>query len=491
MKRLILPIFLSPLLAIGAAAPDAADAAQRRDAAALAKLAQQKADLNAAQTDGTTALHWAAHWADLAMVNTLLKAGANPNSANRFGATPLSEAVELGNTAIVDALLNAGADGKAAITKDGETPLMTAARGGHLDIVKLLVAKGADVNARESYRGQTALMWASAEHHADVVKFLLDKGADWKPRSVERDSKMPKLSAASSVTPMARGGFAALHFAAREGDADSARYLLDAGADINQGDADNSVALTIALMNKQYTFAKFLLDRGANPNIADAFGRTPLYAAIDIRNEDYSALPSRQGIDPMPSIDIVKALLDKGANPDMALSKPLPGRSGMDSGDTSLGVGTTPMMRAARAGDTAVMRALLAKGADPKKTTQTGNNILLYAAGVGYRDKNTHGTEAEALEAVKLALELGLDINQKNGRGETPIHGAAGRGADTIAAYLASKGAAIDSKTGGQNPLTPMDYAMGKNVLGQLPVPHDSTVELFKKLGAHEAKDVK
>jgi len=260
---------------------------------------------------------------------------------------------------------------------------MTAARAGQLDAVKVLVSRGANINAHEKFRGQTALMWAAAERHPQIVKFLLEHGADWKARSLSRDTQMPKLSAASSITPMARGGLTALDFAAREGDVESARFLLDAGADINQLDADDTHALTIALMNKHYTFAKFLLDRGANPNLADSRGRTPLYAAIDARNEDYSALPTRKDDDPLPSVEIVQALLDHGANPNAALTRNLPGRSGMDSGDTSLGVGATPLMRAARAGDAEVMRALLRKGADPKHETDAGNNALLFAAGVG------------------------------------------------------------------------------------------------------------
>src|SRR4029077_17241523 len=250
-------------------------------------------------------------------------------------------------------------------------------------------------NVRENYKGQTALMWAAAERHPEVVKLLLAHGADWKIRNFDRETKMPKLSAASSVSPIARGGFTAFLFTAREGDIESAKVMLDAGVDINQTDIDGTNALVVSLMNKKYTFAKFLLDRGANPNLADVKGRTALYAAVDIRNEDYSALPNRKEEDPMPSLDIVKALLDRGANPNMALTKSLPGRSGMDSGDTSLGEGTTPLMRAALSGDAAVMRLLLEKGADTKLTTKDGTSALMFAACVGYRDKFTRGTESE------------------------------------------------------------------------------------------------
>jgi ankyrin repeat protein len=481
-------LMLSLCGCVYAADSTAADAAQRRDWLALRAAIRQHAGVNAAQPDGTAALHWAAHWNDVETVKLLLAAGADAKAANRFGSTPLSEAAEIGSAAVVEALLNAGADPGTLATRDGETVLMTAARGGHLDVVKLLVARSADVNAHENYRGQTALMWAAAERHPQVVKYLLDHGAAWAARSFDRDNKLPKLSAASSVTPMARGGLAALHFAAREGDIESARWLLDAGADVNQVDADGTPAITVGIMNKQYSFAKFLLDRGANPNVADVRGRSPLYAAIDIRNEDYSALPSRQGTDPMQDIEIIAALLDRGADPNAALTRNLPGRSGMDAGDTSLDQGATPLMRAARAGDTEVMRRLVAKGADPKRENHQGNDMLLYAAGVGYRDKNTHGDEAGALEAVKFAVAQGLDLQHKNNRGETALHGAAFRGADSIVRYLVEQGARMDETTSAG--LTTLDYAMGKSVTIQLPVPHDSTVELLRKLGAREGKNL-
>src|SRR4029453_5032341 len=170
--------------------------------------------------------------------------------------------------------------------------LMTAARAGNAEVVRLLLERGAEVNAREKYKGQTALMWASAERHPAVVKLLLERGADWRVRSFDRETKVPRLSAASSISPIARGGFPALSFAAREGDVESARVMLDGGVDIDYGDVDNTSALVVAIMNKQYSFARFLLDRGADVNIAGGYGRTALYALVDIRNEDYSALPN-------------------------------------------------------------------------------------------------------------------------------------------------------------------------------------------------------
>jgi ankyrin repeat protein len=471
------------------AGADAADAAQRKDMNALRGLLKQRTDVNTAQPDGTTALHWAAHWNNEEAVNLLLRAGADVRARNRYGATPLSIAVTSGSAAMVEALLKAGADPKTLTTQDGETALMTAARAGNAPVVKLLLERGADVNARENYKGQTALMWAAAERHPAVVKLLLDHGADWKVRSFDRETKPPRLSAASSISPIARGGFTALAFAAREGHIETARVMLDGGVDINYGDVDNTTALIVAIMNKHYTFAKFLIERGADPNIAGGYGRTALYAAVDIRNEDWSTLPNRKSDDLLPSIEIVKLLLERNANVNAVLNAPLPGRSGMDSGDTTLGPGTTPLMRAARAGDAAVMRLLLEKGADSKLTTKDGNTALMFAAGVGYRDKNTTGSESDALEALKVALEAGLDLHQANTRGENALHGAANRGADSIVQFLVDRGANLNLKT--KQGFTALDIAMGKASLAQLPVPKESTVALLRKLGALEGKDVK
>jgi ankyrin repeat protein len=463
---------------------EAADAAQSRNMEALRVLIAQRGNVNAAQPDGTTALHWAAHWNDVEAVRLLLGAGANVKVTNRYGASPLSEAVVAGSPALIEALLNGGADPKTLSTEEGETVLMTAARAGNLDVVRLLLDRGAEINAREAYKGQTALMWAAAEGHVPVIKLLMSRGADWTVRSVDRETKVARLSAASSVSPIPRGGFTALLFTARNGDLESARALLDGGADINYGDVDNTSAMVVAIMNKQFTFAKALLDRGADPNVVDAAGRTSIYAIIDIRNEDWSTLPQRKTEDQLGSLDLLKALLKRGGNANQALTRPLPGRSGMDSGDTGLGAGTTPLMRAARSGDAAAMSVLLENGADPKLTSRDGNNALLIAAGVGYRDKYTRGTEEEALAAIKVAMAAGLSLQSINQKGETALHGAASRGADLLVQFLVDKGVDMNAKTR-QGGATALDVAMGKGSFG-LPVPHDSTVALLKKLGAVE-----
>ena len=467
-----------------AAGSEAADAAQRKDAAAVRALIAKRADINAPQADGTTALHWAVHWNDAETARFLLRAGANPSATNRFGASPLSGAALSGNAELLTLMLDAGADAKATSTLDGETVLMSAARSGNVDAVRLLLDRGADVNARERYKGQTALMWAAAERHAPIVKLLLERGADWQVRSFDRETRPPRLSAASSISPIPRGGFTALMFTAREGDLESARIMLDAGVDINLGDVDKVTPLVAAIMNKQYTLAKFLLDRGADVNVIDAGGRTALYAAIDIRNEDWTAMPNRTTDDPLPAMEVIKAIVDRSATLDVPLTRPLTVRSGMDFGDTTLGAGATPLMRAARAGDHTVIRLLLEKGANLKATTKDGTSALMFAAGIGYRDKNTRGSESDALESVKVLMAAGLDVNQTNTRGENALHGAALRGADTIVQFLIDQ--KMDVNALSKQGYTPLDVAMGKTIVLQLPVPQESTVALLRKLGGKE-----
>lgn len=488
MKRLLITLaaVASTMFAAELRGPDSrvADAAQSRDLTQLRALIRQHAEINTPQADGTTALEWAAHWNDAEAVDLLIAAGADAKAANRYGATPLSEAANLGNVRIIEALLKAGANPNTRDTSDGETVLMVTARSGNAEAVRALLDHGADVNATESYRKQTALMWAAAERHTDVVRLLLAHGADWKLMSSYRETKLPKLSAASSITPFSRGGMTAFLFTAREGDLETAKVMLDAGVDINQTDIDNASGLVVSIMNKKYTFAKFLLDRGADPNVTDVKGRAALYAAVDMRNEDWSAMPNRKLEDSYPSLTLIQDIIARGAKVNAPLTKNLPGRSGMDSGDTTLDEGTTPFMRAARSGDAATMRILLKAGADPSLKTRDGSNALMFAAGVGYRDKNTTGTEAEALEALKVCIDQGMDINVANTKGETALHGAASRGADSIVKYLVAHGAKLDAKTG--RGFTPMDVAMGKDSFS-LPVPHDSTVTLFRTLGGVES----
>jgi hypothetical protein len=332
-------------------------------------------------------------------------------------------------------------------------------------------------------------MWAAAERHPAVVKLLLDRGADWKVRSFDRETKMPRLSAASAVTPLPRGGLPAVSFAAREGDVESVRAMLDnvhGGVDINYGDVDNTTALIVAIMNKQYTFAKFLIDRGADVSVAGGYGRTALYALIDLRNEDYAALPARKTEDPLPTLDLFRALLDRRPNLNSALATSLHGKRGMDLGDATLGEGTTPLMRAARAGDTAVIRPLPEKGADSRLPTKDGNTAGMFAAGVGYRDKNTRGSEPDALEP-----EDSRRGRPRRPSGEQPRrNGAARCRRPRRGQHRASCRSRRRSERQSKQGLHRLMWRWA-NQADPLPIPKPTTVALLKKLGALEAKDVR
>ncbi len=478
---------LTALLAAGAFAAtngefSLADAAMNQDREGVRSLLKQRADVNATQADGATALLWAAHWNDLETADLLLASGANPRAANRYGLTPLFEAANNASAPMVEKLLKAGADPNAK-QPEGETVLMTAARAGNPDVVKLLLDHGADVNAKESWRGQTALMWAAAEKHPAVARLLIERGADVNAQSAVFDFTKLKPKAGSVPMNFPRGGFTPLLFAARQGDIESARVLLDAGANPNLGDPDGTTPLIVAIINLHYDLAGMLIERGANVNAADAKGRTPLYAAVDMHTMDITTRPTPKTEDKLDSVALVRMLLDHGANPNAQLTKVLPPRGVLDGADRTLGEGATPFFRAAKSGDVLLMKVLLEKGADPKLTTKDGTTALAIAAGVGWRDGKTRGTEAEVIEAVKMCLDLGIDINAANKEGDTAMHGAAGRGADSLIQFLADHGANVNAKDGKNR--TPLDVAMGVGAeVGGVRAPHESTVALLRKLMA-------
>lgn len=471
----------------GASLPDAA---RNQDWETVRALAAQRAGINTAEADGTTALHWAAHWNNLEAVNELLQAGANPRAANRYGVTPLSEAARGGSEALVEALLKAGADPNTLVTTQGETVLMTAARTGNAGAVKALLAAGADVDARENYRGQTALMWAAAEGHPEVIRLLAAKGADLNVRSFDRDTKPPKLMAGTPSAPINRGGLTALLFAVRQGQIEAVKALLDAKTDVNQQDSDGNTGLILALLNNHYDLAQLLIDRGADVNMANTKdGRTALYTAVEVHDADWSPRPARRETDKLTSLDLIRSLLDKGAKPNAALTAPAPiVKLAQDTGDRTLAAGATPFMRAARSADVDVMKMLLAKGADPKMANKDGLNALMLAAGNGWADK-IKGTEAEALEAVKLCVAQGLDVNAATDKGDTALHGAANRGADSIVKYLVEKGAKVNAAN--KRGLTPLDIANGKGgAPGSAPTVREKTAALLAQLGGTAGKEI-
>jgi len=472
-----------PVATYAAGTPALIEAAQSKDRAAVKSLLAQKADAKAFTPDGTTALHWAAHWNDLEMVNALLAAGADPKAVNRYGVTPMAEAAGTNNGAVVERLLKAGVSPNTMATTEGETILMTASRVGNTEAVKILLEHGADPNAKETFKGQTALMWAASEGHADIIRLLLAKGADPKIMSDDRDTTLPKLPAGSPVAPVSRGGLTALSFAARQGQIEAVNALLEGGSNINQKDVDGNSALVLAILNKHYDLAQTLVARGADVNLANKAGRSPLYTAVDLRNEEYSPRPSLKETDKLTALDVIKLLLDKGADVNARLTGTVElHKFAQDQGDKTMGPGATAFLRAARAGDVTTMRLLLAKGADPKLSNKDGLTPLLAAAGIGWADK-IRGTEADALEAVKLCVELGLDINAVNDRGETAMHGAANRGSNSIVQFLADKGVKLDTKNKAGN--TPYDIAAGRGSLqAGLRDPKPATMALLKELMA-------
>lgn len=477
------------------------------DRTATVSLLKQRADVNAAEADGTTPLHWAVRQDDADLVDRLLRAGAQVNPANRYGVTPLYLACVNASAPMIEKLLKAGADANAA-GPEGETPLMTVARTGRVEAADVLLTHGAQVDATESWRGQTALMWATAQQHPAMMKALMARGADPNARSA-----VQKWERQNTAEPREKwlppGGLTPLLFASRQGCLECARVLLEAGANVNTADPDSISPMLSAIINGHYDVAGLLLDKGADPNIADVTGRTPLYAAVDFNTMPASNRPAPKVIDnQVTSLDLIASLLAHGANPNARLKKQQPYRTKLDRGnDTMLGAGTTPLVRAAKSADVAAMRLLLAKGADAKLATgndtvadvSAGNrrnpggiNPLLAAAGVGSKEEDTtgrHKTEAETIEAITLLLDAGIDINAADGTGRTALHGAALQGDDQVVRFLAARGAKLDVKN--KQGFTPLDMATGKaggvGFDGRSSNPHPSTAVLLQELLAASA----
>jgi ankyrin repeat protein len=465
-------VWLAPLLfvaSLSAAGPDVrlVDAVQRRDGEAARALLKQRVDVNARQGDGTTALHWAAHWDDLDIVDLLLRAGADANAVNDLGVPPLSLACANGNAKLVDRLLRGAADPNAAL-RTGESALMTASRAGSLDIVKILLASHADVNAVERVRGQTALMWAAAEGHADIVELLIRNGADVHARS--------------------RRGSTPLLFAARAGDLASGLALVVGGAYVNEAEpviplpegadsnetlpsGNSALLLASASVNATSGFeyalavkpsgheavALFLLEKGADLTKTDSIGTTPLHAAVQTGK-----------------LALVKTLLAHGADPNARLTKAPPPLRG-DFVAYNQYVGATPFWYAANARypNVDIIHALIAARADTRVAVQDGTTALMAAVGMAQNDARL-ATEASAFEVVKLIVENGVNVNAVNRNGQTALHGAARAGRNTIVRFLAEHGATLDIKD--RQGRTPLDIVRD-------PIrPIDSTAALLRSL---------
>ena len=448
------------LLLIGAAALPHAERPENKEIKESKEISvAMGGDVNRAAADGTTALHRAVLSNQVTEVARLIRAGANVTTANRYGATPLSLAALNGNAAVVAALLDAGADPNST-SGEGEPVLMTAARSGDLASVKALLARGAKPDTRETWQAQTALMWAAAENHGDVVHELILKGADPNASAslFEHWAMAPSEPATPKVnTP--KGGMTALHYAARQGALEGVRALVAApGIDINRPDPDGVTPLLYATYNGHYDTAAFLLSQGADPTLADQYGRTLLYATVDMNRMEPEPRPPARFEDATTPLALAKLALEKGADPNAQITGRIPTRctNGCYSAGTE---GATPLWRAARENDVQAVSLLIEAGANPRLPARDGSTPLMVAAGQAWRDDHTLGTEAESIDAITKLLATGVEVNDRNKAGETALHGAASRGADMVVKFLVDHGARLDIKD--KLNRTPLDMAMG------------------------------
>ncbi len=499
-------------LALGASTSPIADAAMNGDAAAVRALIQQKADVNAAQADGATAIQWAVYRDDLEMADVLIAAGAKIQLANREGATPMYLAALHGSAPMIAKLLQAGADAN-AFGPGGETPLMLAARTGNLDGVRLLLDHHADVNAKDKLRGTTALMWATEQGHPEAVKLLVEHGASVSAatdvdtrnarnnlantvtqrlhssfgvlgkRGPGNDGTPPLQESAAAPKPVASkspnseanpeddfvaffrrpakkdgGGLMPLAYAARENCIECAKILLEAGADVNQRTFYGWTPLLIATQNRHYKLAQYFLEHGANPNTPNNGGWTPLYLATDNRNIEGGDYPVRAP--DMDHLDFIKLLIAKGANVNARICgvESKPDKCTGDSTETRTNFtmqwlfedGATPFLRAAQSGDVELMKLLLEHGADPKIFTAHNVTPLAVAAGIGWVEGVTfEWSPEENLEAVKICLDLGIDPNVADDESRTALHGAAHKGRLEVIQLLVDHGADLNAHDGG------------------------------------------
>ena len=495
------------VVGLGAAASDnapketrLADAVRHRDQQAVLSLLKEKVDVNAPQGDGATALHWAAYLEDAETTGLLIRAGAKVDTPNLYGVTPLVLASANGNAAVIEQLVKAGANPNGTV-RAKETPLMLAARAGSVEAVKALLSAGANVNAKEDWNGQTALMWAAGAGHGAVVQALLEAGADLRARS--------------------NAGTTPLLFAVRKGDLRSVQAMLAAGADVNEKRPDLATPLLVAIINGHEDVVDLLLDKGADPNaeggstqltvqgtrarplkidlktpphhqqlleVATEGGNgrnntwgKPLQAAVHVANWHISDEFIAVNIDRMR---VIKSLLAHGADINGRNTDMEPRWSGARYRRRL--VGATAFLFAAKVADVEVMRLLLEHGADPKINTGANITPLMAAAGIAWASNQDRASEAQVLEAVKLLVEeVGADVNFANDVGETAMHAAAYRGANSVVQYLYDKGAKLDVVAkDGRTPLIIADGVEYGNSFAANP----QTAALLRKLGAKEMK---
>jgi ankyrin repeat protein len=465
------------LLGYGALqAADLADAAQRGSWSEVRSLLAKHSDVNAAQPDGMTALHWAVQANEEDAVDGLLKAGANANAANRYGITPLWLAATNGSGPVTQALLHAKANVNAA-QPHGETALMAAARTGEPATVRLLLAAGADPNVAETSQGETALMWAAAENHPEAIHALLAGGADPNRHSKGLDlAPMNWMQVGMVSTILPRGGFTALMYAARQNAQDAVRALADGGADLDAKDPDGTAALTFAIINQHYDLAAVLIERGANPNVADNTGMTSVYAAVDMNSfRSDIGRPSRVLADKLSALDVLKLEFQHKGDPDARLKKPIIGRH-HGFGDNSLGEGATALMRAAKSTDIEAMQVLLDDGANPSLGMTKASNTMLILAGT----RGGPDAVKKVATGLRLLIQHGADVNAADARGDRPIHVAAQQGLNDVVKLLVELGANPQAMNGAGRTALDLVTAPGRNH-------HDDTATLLQELASGSA----
>jgi ankyrin repeat protein len=464
-------------------------------------LAAGEPNVNARAADGTTALHWAVRADDLAKVESLLAAGADAKAQDRYGLTPVRLACENANAQILRRLLDAGADPNSP-DPQGTTALMIAARTeGGTEAVKLLLERGAAVNAVDSVHS-TALMWAVRSNHPEVLDLLIHHDAEINARTRKGDPparRAPDSGGGSHGLGIVRGGWpergyqeptpgemTALLYAARDGRIEMARTLIAANANVNQVEANGISPLLMAITNNHIDVARLLLDHGADVNAdvnaSDWWGRTPLWAAVDLRDLEVNKTDDN-GVDRPAALQLIQALLDHGANVNARTKEQPPLRRWlMPISDISWVdfTGQTAFLRAALSADLAVMHLLLDKGADPNIATFAGTTPMMAAAGVNYVGGQTYSESKQFLEAVELCLEKGADVNAVNSMGITAVIGAANRGSDDILELLVKKGASLDVKD--KQGRTPLVWAEGVFLATNPPEKKPSTMALIQKL---------
>ncbi len=467
---------------MGAGAPPIVDAVKDGKIESVRTLLAKRADPNAAETDGTTALHWAAHLDNLTAAELLLKSGASAGAANRYGVTPLWLACINGSAAMIERLLAAGADPNTTMP-EGDTALMTAARTGNVAAVRALLARGANVNAAESWKGQTALMWAAAANNAAAVEALVEAGADIHARTKYRTVPLyqtggfgRRAERNSDVTR--QSGFMALHFAARAGAFDAVKALLKAGARLSDTTADGTGVLVLAIASTHFELADWLLDEGADPNAADQ-GWTPLHQIAYTRRPNTGV--NNPGLVPRDTIDsltLARKLIARGADTNKAATK--------NPDVTSVGrkrlteVGATPFWVAAQTLDLPYMRLLAEHGADVLRANATGDTPLLAASGlVIEKPGESPGSPGEVAEAVKFCLERGADATTVDQDGYTALHGVAVWGSNDAVEMLVAAGARLDVKNKkGQTPWRIAEGAVFEDAVLAQP----QTAALLRKL---------